>query len=375
MASPRHTFCALIADDLTGACDAAIPFTLRGASSIVYLTPDFKCASGHDVAAISTESRELDISAIDRRIRDAASRLAAFDPEIIFKKIDSTLRGNVGAEIAAALEAFDCEFAIVTPAFPQMGRTIRDGLLHIEGDAGWRPIDIAERLRTQGLGDCVHIASHAVAGAIERGHRFISVETLCDDDLKAIALETFRFGRRVLYAGSAGLAAAVAETFFDNPKQASFYEPTSLPCIFCVGSDHPVMIAQLAALACERSTQCFAAGSTQPPLLAACLQAGHHAILAISRTETHCGAIRDLLKPARKFAGAILISGGDTASVACKALGAEAIELEGEIVTGLPWGRLQGGLLEGLPIATKSGGFGASDALIKVADFFTCQTN
>ncbi|MGH9626109.1 MAG: nucleotide-binding domain containing protein, partial [Bryobacteraceae bacterium] len=106
---------------------------------------------------------------------------------------------------------------------------------------------------------------------------------------------------------------------------------------------------------------------------AGCLQSGHHAIVTVPR-GADCGAIRELLESAGRCA-ALLLSGGDTAFLVCSALGTEAIEIEGEIAIGLPWGRLRGGLLDGLAVATKSGGFGASDALIKVADFFTCQAN
>jgi uncharacterized protein YgbK (DUF1537 family) len=344
----------LLADDLTGACDATVPFKLRGARSVVCLG-SVPSACNYDVVGLSTESRDLEPTAAQQRVREAASELASLDPAIIFKKIDSTLRGNVGAEIAAALDAFDSEFALVTPAFPRMGRMVRDGRLCVEQDAAWQPIDIAERLRAQGLDS-----------------RFLLLETACDGDLEAAVAETFHSGRRVLYAGSAGLANAVAKIALGGAEISISHQPSRLPCIFCIGSDHPVTRAQLSALASERSIECFA---TKARSLTSCLEAGRHAILFLPRNETPYCAIRDLLEPAQKLASALLLSGGDTASLVCAALGAEAIELEGEIVTGLPWGRLQGGSLPGFAVATKSGGFGAPDALIEVADYFTCHTN
>lgn len=350
----KRTRCALIADDLTGACDAAAPFKLQGASAIACLTADLTWAAEHDVAAVSSDTRDLAPSAVEHHIRAAAVRFAALNPQIVFKKIDSTLRGHVGTEIATALEAFSCEFAVITPAFPRMGRLIRNGHLYVEGDANWTPIDIVKQLETQGLGPCTHTEAGAICEAIERGHRFISVEAACDGALDALVSETFRLGRRVLYAGSAGLAAALAKMVFPHRGHAVPYEPRPLPCIFCIGSDHPVTLAQLGALASERP--------------------GRHRIVSITRGQTSCRQIRDLFEPADNFA-ALVLSGGDTASLVCKGFEVEAIEIEGEIVTGLPWGRFRGGPLNGLPVATKSGGFGRSDALIKVADFFTCQAN
>lgn len=372
-AAPSRERCALVADDLTGACDAAVTFKLCGASSIVPLVRS-DGPPRYDVIALSTESRDVDTAAMRQRIRDAALRLEAFEPTIVFKKIDSTLRGNVGGEIAAAREAFGCQSAVITPAFPRMGRIVRNGFLHVEGDASWTPIHIARRLSAQGLDRCIHVDCDAVADAIERGDPFISVETLCDGDLHALAAATARFGRRLLYAGSAGLAAAVAEVRFGVRVPGATSKPGSLSSIFCIGSDHPITVAQLAAFASERPVEYFAAGSVRGSSLAACLRLGHHGIVSLSRNETGREELRELLASAGRFA-ALLLSGGDTASLVCSALEAKSIELEGEIVTGLPWGRLRGGLLDGLPVATKSGGFGRPDALVAVADFFTCRGN
>lgn len=372
-AAPLRERCALIADDLTGACDAAVTFKLCGARSIVFLA-NSNAPPHYDVLALSTESRDVDTSAMRQHIQNAALRLEAFHPTIVFKKIDSTLRGNVGGEIAAAMEAFGCQSAVITPAFPQMGRIVRNGYLYVEGDASWAPIDVAGRLCAQSLEGCVHVCGDAVADAIERGHPFISVEARCDGDLHALAAATSGFGRRVLYAGSAGLAAAVAGVRFGSRVQGTISKPGPLGSIFCIGSDHPITVAQLAALASERPVEYFSAGSVRGSSLAACLRLGHHGIVALLRNETSREEIRELLLCAGRFA-ALLLSGGDTASLVCSALEAEAIELEGEIVTGLPWGRLRGGVLDGLLVATKSGGFGRPDALVAVADFFTCRGN
>jgi uncharacterized protein YgbK (DUF1537 family) len=82
--------------------------------------------------------------------------------------------------------------------------------------------------------------------------------------------------------------------------------------------------------------------------------------------------LRLLLQNAKNNFSAALLSGGDTASVVCRALHARAIEVADQIVPGLPWGMLKGGTFDGLPLATKSGAFGRKDALVQVADFFTC---
>src|SRR5262245_9552020 len=122
----------LIADDLTGACDAGAVFAGRGRVG-VFVDPGV-LEPGREVAAIDTESRALARDAARHRVRAAArclrERLAA---GFVFKKIDSTLRGPVGDELEALLDEAGRPMALVCPAFPGQGRTVTGGLLHVDG--------------------------------------------------------------------------------------------------------------------------------------------------------------------------------------------------------------------------------------------------
>jgi uncharacterized protein YgbK (DUF1537 family) len=80
--------------------------------------------------------------------------------------------------------------------------------------------------------------------------------------------------------------------------------------------------------------------------------------------------VRELLAGAP--AAALVLSGGDTASLVCRAAGVRRIELCDEIVPGVPRGILRGGEFDGASVATKSGGFGDRDALIRIADYYSC---
>ena len=97
-------------------------------------------------------------------------------------------------------------------------------------------------------------------------------------------------------------------------------------------------------------------------------------VLNLPVRQTSVNRVRELIGNAAGAATALVLSGGDTASLVCRALGVRRIELEDEIVAGIPWGYLSGGAFDGRRVATKSGGFGAPHALIQVADFFTCPT-
>jgi uncharacterized protein YgbK (DUF1537 family) len=120
----------------------------------------------------------------------------------------------------------------------------------------------------------------------------------------------------------------------------------------------------------QRAATLFPADTATPQAIRAARERGQHVVLRVQRGCTPAGRIRELLADT---AGPLVLCGGDTASVVCRALDIRAIELRREIAPGIPCGLLQGGPFDGLPVVTKSGGFGSPDALIEVADFFSCS--
>ncbi len=266
------------------------------------------------VTSISTESRDLKETEICRRMEAAA--LATGTAGIIFKKIDSTLRGNVRAEILAAMAAFGRQTAIITPAYPEMGRRVRDGYLHVETPP--------ERHRLSSV-----LPEMEVLDAMD------------NRDLDRIVGENLPLSEDVLWAGSAGLASALARKLYGEPQPLTG-PLIDGPLIYCIGSDHPVTVGQVRALT-------------------------DHKVLAIARGRTTPDEIRHALAGA----GALFITGGDTASTVLFAIGAKGIAVQHEVLTGVPWGVLSGGSFDGMPVVTKSGGFGAPDTLLRVADFFS----
>jgi len=312
----------LIADDLTGACDAAVPFVGHGYRATVLL--DLDRAELHDgVLAVNTDSRN-DNSCDMHRV---ACAFRGVRPRILFKKIDSTLRGSAGAEVAAALEAFGCEAAVITPAFPGTGRIVEAGRLRVVDRDDFEPVDVAE-----------HFGPHGLT-------QFLAGDVVSDADLDQVVAEGLAARRRILWVGSGGLAAALARAIA-RPKGAADKPRTPGKVLFVIGSDHPVTLEQ------------------QRHLLEA------HPDSAVLHLE--CG-LGGRLAQARGLAGALFLSGGDTAAMVCRTIEARAIELDDELITGIPLGRIAGGWFDGVPVVTKSGGFGRPDALIQVVEYFTCR--
>ncbi len=321
--------CLLIADDLTGACDAAVHFS--SAEVLIH-----REAQATRVVAISTESRDLMPAEIRRAWASAAKEFPG--AALIFQKIDSTLRGNTRVEIAAAMEAFGCDEAVVCPAFPAQGRVVEGGWLRIHGAPEFVPIDVAARLQLP----CMDASS--------------------DHDLDGIVSGRLGTGRRTLWVGSAGLASALARRL-EKSREPRTMAVRRGPALFCIGSDHANTLRQQAALLAERPSVQL----DSRELICSALARGQHVILRIPRG---CGTVHELIAGAP--AVALVLSGGDTASLVCAAAGVRRIELCDEIVPGVPRGILRGGEFEGIPVVTKSGGFGDRDALIQVADFFAC---
>jgi uncharacterized protein YgbK (DUF1537 family) len=356
----------LIADDLTGACDAAVQFAMRGYGTVVRV--DSQPEAQVDIVAVSTASRSMERSMLRGVFEAAARRFPA--ARLVFKKIDSTLRGNVGAEVALAAEAFGCKAALITPAFPAMNRTVDAGILRVAG-ADFAPIDLAAYWREQGLLGCAHVAPGGVSAALAAGARFISVDASRDSDLDAIAAAGLASQRRILWAGSAGLASALARALPRGPQPQARRLGGFAAALFCLGSDHAVAIEQARNLAAARAALALNAEDAAPERIADALSRGVHVALRIPYGRIGAERVRQLIGEARP---PLFLSGGDTASLVCRALGVREIRLWDEIAPGIPRGVLAGGLFDGAPVVTKAGGFGAPDALIHIADSFTCPS-
>src|ERR1700675_4765132 len=122
----------IIADDLSGACDAGALFAGRGPVG-VFVAPELPDARW-PAAAVDTESRALPPAAAAERVRRVVDGLEArLAGGRVFKKLDSTVRGPVAAELYALMGASGVATALVCPAFPAQGRTVRDGVLSVFG--------------------------------------------------------------------------------------------------------------------------------------------------------------------------------------------------------------------------------------------------
>ncbi len=120
---------AVIADDLTGALDTGLQFRKKGFRTLVPLRVNPPWPST-EALVLNTDSRNIPGLLAYRRILRICRPLKA---KALYKKIDSTMRGNVGLEVEAILKAQGIPKAIVVPSIPILGRTVEKGILKVNG--------------------------------------------------------------------------------------------------------------------------------------------------------------------------------------------------------------------------------------------------
>ena len=122
----------IIADDLTGANDTGLQLARRGIPTRVQIKGTAPIDESWSLV-IDTESRNTDEVTAQTLMRRALATLALDSFSPIMKKIDSTLRGNIAAEVAVLRERIDASIVVVASAFPAMGRTCQEGVVSLNG--------------------------------------------------------------------------------------------------------------------------------------------------------------------------------------------------------------------------------------------------
>lgn len=361
----------IIADDFTGALDTGVQFLQADLSTTFVLQESYEIADAH---VFSSESRNVDEVTAAARSRAIAARHSEAMP---YKKIDSTMRGHVGAEIEAVLAARGIAKAVICPAAPDAGRTVEHGQLLVDGiplhqtafarDPHWpaHTSVLTELLRRP----CTHL-EHATAEAITGAPTaLVSVNARTNANLAAIAHAAHHAG--AMPCGSLGLARVWAQMFERTPAQRPALPHIEYPALVVAGSRHPITNAQLAHLIAAG-----AASFTPHDEIAAmrsALIAGRTVILRTVDDFIDGGMTHDLAEAAERLLriiqpGALILTGGETAFAVCAKLDVTAVHIKGELAVGVPWGTIFGGVADGVTIVTKAGGFGDEHALIRALE-------
>jgi uncharacterized protein YgbK (DUF1537 family) len=419
----------VIADDLTGAMDAGMQLLAKNVQIRTALTVDDLDAvvAGADVVVANTQSRNIDPRIAHGQVKAALGKLLAGGCRAWYKKIDSTLRGNIGAELRAALESGIFALVIVAPALPFNKRTTVNGVHYVDGvrlaeielaKDPFAPIacsEVGEIIRNQFEVPVGHLDLSAVrqGGAVLRkkaeeylaaGIRVLAADAEEEQDLQNIAAAAGLLSGKTLLCGSAGLFQHFDRAY---PIPGRSGEPRAdialeeLPVLVLSGSPAQMSKRQIRYAEVRRDgtvvIRCDVTAAPEAELTGSMqrvaeivvnhLRAGKNVVLDAAgeskesillqswgdrgRLDHYSALVQKLVRDTASAAAqagisALVLFGGDTAVSALKGLGGQGIEIIGEVEPYIPLGRLIGGAYSGLPVVTKAGGFGGEKSLIRI---------
>ena len=247
----------VIADDFTGAMDTGVQFKAKGTL--------IQVASENCLSALGSLAPDLQVLIVDAETRhmqaDEAYRTvyrivkAAVEAKIpcIYKKTDSGLRGNIGSELTAALDASGNERLHFIPAFPRLGRTTVEGVHYINGQPVAQSVfgeDPFEPVRSSQVQEIIRSQS-AVRTCLmgtqvprELPDGVLIYDSATDEELKGIALELEARGELTVMAGCAGFASVLPQVLGLVAEEEEI--PRLYPRLLTVcGSINPITLAQL----------------------------------------------------------------------------------------------------------------------------------
>ena len=380
---------AIIADDLSGAADCAAAFAISGLTAFVAIDERPPPADAR-VVALDTDSRALSEEAAAARVESAAR--GVIGARILYKKIDSTLRGHVGAEIAAILRAASAQgtkaLALVAPAFPAQGRIVREGRVLLDRSRqpeGESQGDLPALLRARGLTVSTASVRALRAGTIDEGVDGVDA-VVCDseteDDLRRVAELGARLPHRVVWVGSGGLARHLPDSLGLRGGTRGAFEPRPGPVLFLLGSRSECSREQERILCAEPGTARFelepdklleedrggmrarVADGARRALLEerdVVLSLAHRPPLGPAAAAALASALGGLAAQLADQVGGLVATGGDIARALVSSLGAHGLQLVGEVEPGVPLGILDA--KNSLPLVTKAGAFGSPTTL------------
>ena len=388
----------IIADDFTGALDAGVQFSSLGAKTLVVTENDYDIKKAEDLQVLifDAETRHISPEAAYKTVYDIVLRAKNNNIPYIYKKTDSGLRGNIGSELAGAMDALGLEEMSFIPAFPAMRRVTRNGIHYIDG------VPVAESMFGKDPFEPVKFSDVREIIASQTDKKGIHVyDAETDSEMIEIAGHLGHKGLK-LTAGCAGFAGVLAHFLGYHGKSSEVPEMPEKLFMIC-GSVNPVTRSQVeyardngfkyVSLSVKEKLNPSWPGSPE------CINtaekwlseiSGHNSILdannpnEISKTNEYIS--KHNLTPdevrlniSRSVTGAakaiidggldarLICVGGDTLLALMQAVGVHELvpmfEVEkGVVLTSFTYNA------KSYYIMTKSGGFGEKDLLVKLAE-------
>lgn len=399
----RQPVLTILADDLSGAADCAVAYARRGISTSIALNAERRVQC--EVIAIDTDTRHLSPDAA-AQICLNVWRAADNGHTRLYKKMDSTLRGNWVSELAALLPT--AGMAILAPAMPAMKRSTREGRQYIddvpvEETEVWRnnqltgQADMVAMLAREGI-EANLLPLYAIRnwsetelhGWLSASQRNGTTVVVCDSETDADLQRLAQVSAELLsifWAGSAGLAQHLYDVIDASSQSLSISSSTSTmaashvrvagPILTVVGSMSRVSQQQIVAL-CKASPSIrlisvdiheLLTAPTMPNALLAvihAIDAGQDVVVQLAGApdpgvngRALCNRLAGYLSDQLSRVGGVIATGGETARALLSAAGTQQLRILNEVEPGVVLSLTE----NSLPVITKAGGFGQAESL------------
>ncbi|TDL86642.1 four-carbon acid sugar kinase family protein [Vibrio vulnificus] len=413
----------VIADDLTGGNGTGVRLTKLGFDVATMVHYD-NLPSSNSINAIivDTDSRYAREDIAQMRVKKVIENLTKWGVNVICKRIDSTVRGNIGIEIDTLLtELGEKAIAVVGPSFPDSGRITSGGYLLVHGvpvqltDVAKDPVRpvtqsyVPEIVQKQSKYPVSHIdlktvlagkeeIGKAIREKIELGDRILVLDTITNEDIDALAGAMANIKEYQMIPVDPGpLTAAYSKAFSrqhikDKKIIVTVGSVTSnstlqLNYLMEKTNSRPIYVdpVKLATLdsrwdeEVERVINKTLEEMDKQDILIITTDSPTATVLNLNELSKELGFSQDSL--AKRIAdglgkitrvvvqnskyeiGGCFSSGGDVTASLCSIVRAEGIKLIDEILPLVAYGQFIGGYFDGIPLVTKGGTAGDKKAI------------
>jgi len=413
----------VVADDLTGASDTGVQFSKRNLKTVVIIgTDNFrKALKEYDVVVVDTESRFDVMQTAYNKTFETGKLAKSENIKYVYKKLDSTMRGNIGAELAGLMNSLDISHTFVVAALPLYGRTTLNGNVYVKGillEETEFANDPKNPVRESYIPGIIGNQTDKRTGVIcfddllagklqfinkleiliNEGVQIIIIDAEENEDLDLIASVLSQRKERVMFAGCSGFAEKLSK-YIELHKEkkssvviAGSINKVTLRQIEFAASQLNIKVVDIYAdkiLAKKKDPEkqrileliresvsggndIIIRSASSAEIVASCFEKGIKLGLDNFKiSDTIADFLGELAKEIVDHYNikGIVFTGGDTAIKAANKLNISGIEIRDEILHGIPYGYFIDEKYKDIMVVTKAGGFGSEDALFQILNF------
>ncbi|NKB71678.1 MAG: 4-hydroxythreonine-4-phosphate dehydrogenase PdxA [Candidatus Latescibacteria bacterium] len=390
--------CLMLADDLTGACDAGLQFVRAGYRAQVRLSLQGAPIEPGQVLIWDTETRNSTPEEAVALLGAEVEKIDQFSPVIVYKKVDSTLRGPLGAELKTLLDTGGWPFCLLAPAWPQAGRQTLGGHQLVHGV----PIGRSEMARDPGaavgfssivdmlvaaglkavslgldlLSGTAQELAVDISAQVQGGAQVVILDAVEEADLRQWAEAAALLPEKPLLCGAGGWAAHLTAVFDLGPSAQPVQlaeRPGGTALFMGTPQVHNKRQLDLLKGQIDWVEWTWPEGRGKPEQILRQLQQNGTGLIRLAGvTDKQAGdrALGEMAAHVRAWLdqealGGLIASGGGTALTLFQELSATHLQIIAAVEDSVPICRLGGGPYDGLPLVTKAGALGSERALLE----------